>query len=227
MTSAEDVSAVYKNIEQLTFDDYIKDMMVHFGASSLAIDKMWQVPKDGRYSITGQPNPLRKPLAQFSEGFHKQQLHPGGRLETLQNTFLGNIHTSLTWKNMSDKVVLSSTNDERTVSVLEWTREVLMDAATRSFFGDALLKIEPKLFESFFAFDDNSWKLTYKIPRPWSNDMYAAKQKGQDALATYFALPKEQRQGEAWVIRTLEAEMRGVGIESPDIAAFLMMIYWV
>lgn len=128
---------------------------------------------------------------------------------------------------MSNKVVLSSTADQRTVSLLQWTRDTLLDGATTAFFGNALLKIEPNLFESFSDFDDNSWKLTYRIPRPWSNDMYAAKQKAQNALATYFALPKEQRPGETWMVRTLETEMRGLGIESPDIAAFLMMVYWV
>lgn len=48
-----------------------------------------------------------------------------------------------------------------------------------------------------------------------------------DALREYFMLPKEERKGEAWLVRNLEAEMRNVGIEEPDIAAFVMMIYWV
>ena len=57
--------------------------------------------------------------------------------------------------------------------------------------------------------------------------MNAAKKTGIDALREYFMLPKEERKGEAWLVRNLEAEMRNVGIEEPDIAAFVMMIYWV
>lgn len=109
------------------------------------------------------------------------------------------------------------------MSLLEWTRQVLLDGATQAFFGSKLREIEPDLFGTFFYFDDNSWKLTYKIPRYWSNDIYAAKQKAQDALKLYFDLPREQRSGEAWIIRTLEIELRGLGIDEPDIAAVLMI----
>ena len=102
-----------------------------------------------------------------------------------------------------------------------------MDSATKAFFGDALLKIDPGLFQSFFDFDDDSWKLTYHYPYLLSRDMYAAKQRAVDALTTYFRSPKEVRQGESWLVRTLEAEMRGQDIEEPDIAAFVLMTYWV
>ena len=102
-----------------------------------------------------------------------------------------------------------------------------MDSATRAFFGDRLLELEPELLQSFFDFDDNSWKLTYKLPGFLSKEVTAAKQKGIDALTRYFQLAKEERPGEAWLVRTLEAEMRHVGIQEPDIAAFIMIFYWV
>ena len=173
------------------------------------------------------PNPLHKTLAHLGEDFYRQQLYPGKELDILQKTFLQRIHDSFLWDNMSDKIILSSTQDTRTVSLLQWCREVLLDSATRSFFGDRLLDIEPDLFESFFDFDDNSWKLTYHLPRFLSKEMFSAKEKATDALRRYLALPREQRPGEAWLIRTLEAEMRQLGIEVPDIASFIMMIYWV
>ncbi|MCJ1343208.1 hypothetical protein MMC31_001400, partial [Peltigera leucophlebia] len=128
---------------------------------------------------------------------------------------------------MLGKIIVSSTANERSVSLLEWTRQVLLDGSTRAFFGDKLLEIDPDLFASFFYFDDNSWKLIYKIPRYWSSDVYAAKQKAQDALKVYFCLTKEQRPGEAWIIRTFEAELRGLGVDEPDIAAVIMMVFWV
>lgn len=234
MTSSQDVAVVYRNIEQLTFDEYIRGMMLQFGATPAAVDKMWRKPTSSDFLSSNdlQPNPLLKPLAHLSDGFNRQQLHPGERLDVLQNTFLGNIHKSLTWENMSPKVILSSVPGKestrtRTVSLIAWTREVLLDGATRAFFGDALLEIDPQLFDSFFAFDDNSWKLTYKIPRPWSTEMYASKQKAQDALKKYFMLPKDKRPGAAWIIQTLETEMKARGIDESDISAFLMMIYWV
>lgn len=228
MTSSKDVSTVFKNTEQLTFDDYIKDLMLQFGTTPEAVDKMWQAPTNNNLNSTNlQPNPRLKSFVHLSDSLYRQQLHPGEKLNTLQNIFLGNIYKSLTWETMLEKIIISSTANERSVSLLEWTRQVLLDGATRAFFGDKLLEIEPNLFASFFYFDDNSWKLTYKIPRYWSNDVYASKQRAQDALKEYFCLPKEQRSGEAWIIRTFETELRGLGVDEPNIAAVMMMIFWV
>lgn len=219
---------MFKNTEQLTFDDYVKDMMLQFGTTPEAVDKMWQAPTNHNLNSTSlQPNPRPKSFVHSSESLYRQQLHPGEKLNTLQDVFLGNIYKSLTWETIPEKIIISSTADERSVSLLGWTRQVLLDGSTRAFFGDKLLDIEPNLFASFFYFDDNSWKLTYKIPRYWSSDVYAAKQKAQDALKLYFCLPKEQRSGEAWIIRTLETELRGLGVDEPDIAAVMMMLFWV
>lgn len=228
MNSASDVSVVYKNIEQLTFDDYIEDMMLHFGSSKTAVRTMFAIPNKADPTPTGlQPNPSHKSLIHLSESFYRQQLHPGEKLDILQDSFLGNIHNSLQWDAMSAKIIMSSGQEDRTVSLLAWTREVLLDGATRAFFGNRLIELEPKLFESFFYFDDNSWKLTYRIPRPWSNDMYAAKQVAQDAMEAYFKLPREQGPGATWLIQTLETEMKARGIGESDIAALLMMIFWM
>lgn len=228
MTSSETASAVFKDTEHLTFDDYVRDMMLQFGATPEAVAKMWQVPTNDRLHTPGlQPNPRSKSFVHLSEVLYRQQLHPGEKLNNLQHVLLSHIDKTLSWETDLKKVVISSTPIEKTVSLLEWTRQVLLDGATRAFFGSKLREIEPGLFETFFYFDDNSWKLTYKIPRYWSNDVYAAKQKAQDALRIYFELPKEQRCGEAWIIRTLETELRGLGVNEPDIAAIMMMIFWV
>lgn len=83
-----------------------------------------------------------------------------------------NIHQSLGWDCIPSNITRSSTSDTKTLSLLGWCREILLDSATRSFFGDRLLEVEPDLFETFFDFDDNSWKLTYKLPRFMSQDRY-------------------------------------------------------
>ena len=202
--------------------------MVTFGATPSAVEKMWQNPsKDIAATKKSRINPLHKALAHLGEDLYRQQLQPGRELDILQSSFLHNIHESICWQNLSDKITVSSSRDRKTVSLLGWCREVLLDAATKSFFGDRLQEIDPDLFQSFFDFDDNSWKLTYHYPRFLSNEMYAAKQQAINALTTYFKLPKEQRLGESWLVRTLEAEMRHLGIAEHDIAAFVMMTYWV
>ncbi|ESZ95986.1 putative oxidoreductase, FAD-binding [Sclerotinia borealis F-4128] len=165
----------------------------------------------------------------MSQSLARQQLQPGERLDKLQDVLLSSVHQSMSWEKMTSKVIISSSpeNDVRTISLLEWTRQVLLEGATTSFFGPSLLELEPQLFQSFFSFDDKSWKLTYNIPAPWSNDMRSAKATAQTALTNYFEMPKDRRPGACWLVETLEKEMKAVGIQPPDIAAYLMMYYWV
>ena len=227
ITSPEDATAAYKGTSRLTFDGFIKDMMMTFGASKHGIGQMWSIPYLSTPKATrSKTNPLRKPLAHLGEDLYRHQLLPGKGLEPLQETLLGRIHDMMTLETICGKRALADGN-VKIVSLLDWCRVVLMDSATKAFFGDALLQIDPDLFQSFFDFDDDSWKLTYHYPYLLSQKMYAAKQRAVDALTTYFKSPRETRQGESWLVRTLESEMRAQGIEEPDIAAFTMMTYWV
>lgn len=228
MTAAEDVQTTNNNTAQLTFDPYMRDMMVSFGATPVAVDKMFEKPPaEAPKKSTLEPNPSQKPLAHLAEQMIRVQLHPGKQLDDLQEIFLTRIHDLVGWDSMPSSTVLSSTPNCRVVSLLDWTRKSLLEGATAAFFGEALLKIEPNLFDNFFEFDDQSWKLTYKIPPPWCNDMIAAKKAAQDALTLYFEMPRDKRTGECWLVRALEAELRAREVRPPDIAAYFMMVYWV
>lgn len=228
MTAAEDVQTANNNTAQLTFDPYMRDMMVSFGATPVAVDKMFETPPaEAPKQSMLEPNPSRKPLAHLAEQMIRVQLHPGKQLDDLQEIFLAKIHDLVGWDSMPPSTVLSSTLNCRVVSLLEWTRKSLLEGATTAFFGEALLKIEPNLFNNFFEFDDQSWKLTYKIPPPWCNDMIAAKKAAQDALTLYFEMPRDKRTGECWLVRALEDELKAREVKPPDIAAYFMMVYWV
>jgi Cytochrome P450 len=135
----------------------------------------------------------------------------------------------LSWEQMPRKAILSESKNRNycTVGLLAWTSEVLLGSATRTFFGARLLGIEPELFQKFRYFNYNSWLFTYKIPKAWSKVTLAAKNVVQKALETYFDLPLVDRSSESWLIRTLEYEMRAIGIASKDIVAMLNMVFWV
>lgn len=90
MTSSEAVSVVFKDTEHLTFDEYIRDMMIQFGTTPEAVAKMWQPPSTHRLNSPDlQPNPRSKSFLHLSEGFYRQQLHPGEKLDNLQDVLLG------------------------------------------------------------------------------------------------------------------------------------------
>jgi hypothetical protein len=230
LTSAADAAAMSKNTQELVFDDYVKGMMSSMGSSETGIAKMWQ-PR--RPSKIGYPNPFGKPLGRLSEEIFRKQLHPGNHLTELQHKFLSSIHQSLTAGNISrtrpgEKVVLSSSLDgQHIVSLLQLTQATLLEGATNAFFGEALLARNPGLLDNFSEFDERSWQLSYKIPRFWSKKMQMAKQKSLDALTAYFRSPTRERPGACWLVQTMEREMRESGIGEHDMAANLMMAYWV
>ncbi|TGO78287.1 hypothetical protein BELL_0071g00070 [Botrytis elliptica] len=73
ITSIFAVNEVYRNTEQLTFDDYITDMMVSFGATPHAIGEMWE-PSSQKLNRGGGNWPPSKPLAHIAETIIRQQL---------------------------------------------------------------------------------------------------------------------------------------------------------
>ena len=199
--------------------------MLSFGCSRASIDKLWLIPGHDS-AVPLNPNPMQKPLVWLCEGFYRQQLYPGQQLDTLQMQFMKNIDRSVSWNYLSAEYVLSSSAKFKRVSLLRWCRHAIVNATTDTFFGDRLLEIEPNLVEKFHEFDENSWKLLYKLPNSLCGDMRAAKKVAVDAITQYFNLPKEKRKGEAWLVRNLEDEMRNAGIDGDDLAKFVTMLYW-
>lgn len=230
LTSPQDVTDAYKNTVALTFDGFVRDIMVDFEASPSAVEKMWLLPQSGGagYQSVTVENPSKKCLAKLTQDLHHQQLLPGPHMADLGDKFLRYINNSLKWKNISGCYVSKEVDDQtKEINLKAWCGDVLLEAATRAFFGDSLLEIQPDLFRHFFDFDDNSWMLVYKYPRSLAKKMYAAKDATADAIIRYFNLPRDKRPGEAWFVRTLEAEQRSLGIKTEDIALLMLMVYWV
>lgn len=199
-------------------------MLLQLGASPVAVE-IW-IPS------SGAPGPecgqsTSNDSGHFGERLCRQQLLPGKELDVLQATLVNKIHDSLRWQNMSERIIVSTAQNKRSISLLGWCREVLLDSATRAFFDECLMQIDPELFQSFFIFDELSWKLHFNYPRFLAKKMYTAKDRIIDALVIYFSLPKSERTGESWLIDKLETEMRTLGIGTRDIAAIIMPLYWV
>ncbi|EKG22177.1 Cytochrome P450 [Macrophomina phaseolina MS6] len=233
--TAADVATVFRRTDALTFDSYITDIMAQIGLTQGAIDAMWRYRPASSGDRKGAmvPNPGKKPLVHLSEAIFKYQLHPGKQLDVLQDALLDRIHEVMTW----DAMTLSSTAvlghgvgraDKRRASLLHWVRFVLLEGATRAFFGNALLdKVDPGILEDFADFDDQSWKLVYRLPPPWSVSMKRSLKRVKASFTRYFEMPVEERLDACWMVRAMESEMAAAGIQPPDIAANLFLIYWV
>lgn len=230
LVSPDDVSAAYKNTAALSFDKIVRELSITFGVSKDATDKVYRQPTSEVGDITSQKFETKKirqkSLAQLNNEFWKQQLLPGDICYELQGKFLKHIEASLQLGNMSGQYVLSHDSiSGKTVSLLRWTQEVLLNAALRVFFGDRLVDLEPDLSRHFLEFDDDNWKLWYKWPN--ATKMHAAKSKLAKTLQRYLALPKEERPGAAFIVETMEKTQRALGMSEEDIAKILSMVIFV
>lgn len=221
VTSPQEITTVYRNTATLSFEEFIRPMLMAFGASRGAVDK-WIPLLDAKKRITagGITNQTGIKLC------HEALLH-GKRLEGLQSVLLGKIHECVDFEKLSAKTVLSNSLENKRISLLQLCREVLMDSATHAFFGPRLLDIEPNLFEIYYIFDSTSWKIHTQYPRFLSIDVHDSKNKIWAAMTTYFKLPKESRPGMSWLIENLETEMRKLNIVEKDIAAIMVPMFWV
>lgn len=134
----------------------------------------------------------------LSEAIFKYQLHPGKHLDKLQDALLGRIHGIMTWEAMtlSCKVVLDHNNIGgcRRISLLNWVQFVMLEGATRAFFGNALLdKVDPDILDDFASFDDQSWKLVYRLPPPWSSSMNRSLMRVKASFTKCFEMPVGER----------------------------------
>ena len=57
--------------------------------------------------------------------------------------------------------------------------------------------------------------------------MHAAKTKVTKTILAYLRLTKEERMDAAWLIQTMEATQRAIGMTDDDIATVLTMVYSV
>lgn len=222
MTSPQDVTDIYKISKTLTFDEYVQDVMQSIGVSDDGIARLWKTPDNSK-----GPNRLHKALAHAGEDYYREQLLPGNHLDALWERVVGLISSSIEWDKLPNKSTTLSLDSTRTFSLLQWTRDVLLNAVTKAFFGDRLLELEPRLLEYFTAFDDESWKLTYKYPRSVSKSMYDAKDKMVAGIEAYLRLPKDERLEGAWLIQKMEVETKKAGIEVHDLAAMITSLVWV
>ncbi|KAI9725074.1 MAG: hypothetical protein M1812_000350 [Candelaria pacifica] len=226
MTAPQDIPKVLKNTAELTYDTFLRDILTSLGKSSSALDK-WKPLHSSDNTVGSSTDRPIKDIGHVGERLLHQHLLPGKELDVLQTTIMNDIHDSLSWDRVSwDPSVLSSVKSKQ-LSLMDWTRGVLIAAATHAFFGNCLLEIDPNLFHSFAAFEASSWKLNFGYPWILSRDMHAAKDTLISAFTQYLELPKEERRGSSSLINSLENEMRQLAISAKDIATIILPVYWV
>lgn len=225
VTSPEDISAVYKNPQSLTFDGYVKDMYAAFGMSSRGVESMFAPIEGSSKSANAKGLPSQR-QAHLGSGIQKEQLHPGRNMEDLVSVYLTHIKQQMYWEKIPKNAVVQSFSEKKVVSLRNWAADVIGRATVEAYFGRCLIEREPNLLDDFRTFEANSWMLLYRYPRMFAKPMYESIDKGTHAFTRYFQLPFEQRSQACHYIRTVEMKQRKAGMTDRDIGIAAHTLLW-
>lgn len=165
-------------------------------------------------------------LVQRSADFHRLQLFPGPHLDTLNEKFLARIEYGTQWSNVPKSCIQSCTPEEIVVSLYRWCGEVLLDASTRAFYGNALVDTEPTIIHDFLEFDEHSCMLLYQYPSLFAKAMAVPCERVLQSFERYVSLPPEQRKDTAYFTQSLEAEQIQAGMSSRDRAVGFQIFHF-
>ena len=121
---------------------------------------------------------------------------------------------------------MDTAKDTRRISVFKLCEHELVEAITKSMFGDLIYEIEPDLTQSLLDLNDDVWMLIFHYPQFAAKKLYRARQKILNALETYVQSPEHAREDESWLIRTVIRQQGVAGVDDPNRAKMLLMIYW-
>ena len=199
------------------------------GITEEGIRKAFQARPVGK---AGSTNTQHKHLVKLCKEYQLEQLSPGPKLDHLVRPAL-----QLLMRRMNTQSILSqgagwyanASCDELGsihVDLYQWVSDALIDLGTRAYFGDLLQEIEPNTTRTFMAFEALSWQALYQYSRFLCGDMIRAKETLQNAMARYFASPKDQRTDMSWFISKIEEEMELLDVPAADRAIFFFQLYW-
>ncbi|KAI4146863.1 MAG: hypothetical protein LQ340_005779 [Diploschistes diacapsis] len=158
----------------------------------------------------------------------KTQLLEPELLQELQDRYTQFLGQSLAWKDLSTLYIVSSNSamNFKTVSLKGFARHTVSYCSTSTFFGRALLRVASSFGQDYQDFEEESWKIFYRLPWFLARSSHAAKAKALDGLERYLLLPEEERSELAWLFQTMNTELRYLSVPPRDVAGITMIIIW-
>ncbi len=231
--STQDVAIMWKRTVAFTFDPFVQNVMKAFGLNHTSIEYMFNddpahlVPMEAHSSsMLAADNPSSKCYFHLQKDWLRAQLHPGENLKDIQYKYAVHLMDSLAWNNLSDQFTISSTGNEKLISLKSFTRQILGTCAMKAFFGKELFEASPAFWSHYQNFEDASWKVFFNYPRLLARSLHQVKDHALDDLIKYFALPAEQRPGLVLLFRTMDTELTNLGLDPRDRAGMMMLIVW-
>ena len=201
----------------------LNDLLIAFGVNPLVIPKLWEKPLSNTSVKTNwaSSSKILSPIHATLDHY-KRQLLPGERLDKFSASLFDYIDDSLHWEKLASRY--GGTINR--VSLSDFCAEILVEALSRTMFGDRIFELEPDLIQSMVDFNDDAWMLIFQYPQPPGSRLHVARRKLLDFFRNYMQAPKEMRLGQAWVIDRVMEELDAIDMRDEDKAPLLLMIYW-
>ncbi|KAH8201206.1 hypothetical protein TruAng_004596 [Truncatella angustata] len=225
VTEAKHSAEVYRNTETLSFEDFVQTLMRTNGNNESVIKTMYSaLPVDK----AGFPNPQGESLGVLAQRMHAHQLNPGSELVIIQRRVQawidGHLHLDPLREICTYASPQSSVHIE--LPLYQWCSDYFIRLGQQVYFGQLLDQVDPGLPEAFLVFDELIWKMLYQYPSFASHDMSWPRAQVIASLKKYFQTPQSQRRdGAAWLVNTLEDEMRALGVDDDNLAVVIFHIY--
>ncbi|KAF2738282.1 cytochrome P450 [Polyplosphaeria fusca] len=214
VTSPSAVVSIYKVPKAIDFDPIMPDFLRRYGLDQAAISAIFR-PHEGAGKSW---------LDGMLDNF-KLQLHPGTRLDLLQDVLLKRIDHHLRWENLDGPMVKANGQHEKNVDVMEWVGTIIIDAQTRALFDASFFEACPDAISQLMTFEEEGWKWPLDLPRFAARKMYESMEYVEKGLAEYFMLRKDKRNGESWLIQTMSNSIDDLNLNAMQKAMTVFSIY--
>ena len=225
ITKSTDVAEAYRNIETLSFNVFVQEMLKTAGCSPFCVKAMYTPLAANK---AGFPNPHSKPLATLARAMHHKQLYPGKDLDILSQNFDKFFNRRLNVQNIFHDCPYAEPGENNSVvmPLMVWCSDFFARAGQEAYFGPLLEKIDPDMTQKFLQFDDLSYQIQFQYPKWLSTKMHTAKDELVEDLMVYFGTPQAERHGDAWFVKAMEDEMRALKLSVYDMSVLMLTIYW-
>ena len=160
----------------------LDDLLVAFGVDATVIPKLWQkrvLENNGNGSIGATPRYLSSIHSRLDH--YKRQLPPGDKLENVSEALLGNLDTSLRWESVYRRYGVAMTR----ISLKDFCSELLVDALSRTLFGNRIYEAAPELVQILFDFNDDAWMFIFYVPQSADSKLKKARSKILEGFVKY------------------------------------------
>ena len=223
ITDPKEVSDVYKNTTSLSFDGFLRDIMLGFGTSAEGVAKILQ-----RGLIRSERSASKiQSISQIAHDLQVRQTQ--GKDLRMLGQYIDEIFQQclcLEFMRKTPSLIVKESDLSCTVSLQKWTAEIFIKAGQQAYFGEALSNINSNLPQALIEFDDLSWQVFYQYPKCFRRRLNQISGEILNSLKKYLEMPISQRRGKAWFTVALEQKYREAGLSDEDIACQMLFLYW-